>query len=233
MSFGVTIAFIAAVLGATAAILCPSIIAAQQIASGSGADVAAWVQAVGAILAIVAGFATLAIQTILQRKAADEERRAIAEAACLLAFDALETVSDRLENALTPPDETKLLSLQGNRTTEMVSAMREFDTSRLPATLLSDFIRVRTHVYAINEKITEVYDSEEKRPGRKSREKSERRKRFVSTIRARSNAIELFNHLQTSGTAYGLERKDVSTGPHLANYINELRDYVAASSTEQ
>ncbi|MEH7876610.1 hypothetical protein V7799_02540 [Rhizobium laguerreae] len=222
MRFCAAIAFLTAILGATAAILGLSILAAQTLASGSEGDIAAWVQAVGAILAIVAGFATLAIQTVLQRKASDEERQAIVEAACLLAFDALETVSDRLENALT--DEPKLLSLQGNRTTEMVSAMREFDTSRLPATLLSDFIRVRTHVYAINEKITEVYDSEEKRPGRKTREKSERRVRFVSTARARSYAIKLFNQLQTSATAYGLERKDVGTGPHLAKYLDELRD---------
>lgn len=218
--FTAAIGFLVAILGGTAAILGLSVIAAERLATGSGEDIAAWVQAVGAIVAIIAGFATLAIQTMLQGKAENKERKAIVEAACLLAFDALETVNERLENALAK--KPKRLSLQGDRTTEMVLAMREFDTSRLPAALLSNFIRVRSHIYAINEKITEVYEIEDAAADKDS-EKLKRRERFVSTARVRIDAVKLFDQLQGTAKSFGVQNRNLSTGYSLREYLEELK----------
>jgi hypothetical protein len=160
-------------------------------------DLAGWAQAVGTVLAIVTGFASTLYQVGRQKRDQIEVQNATGRAAYLLSYDALETVSDRLEAALTPPDKSKALALRGDRTTEMVTAMRQFDTSRLPVALVADFVRLRSHVFAINQRISEVYEEEEKLQGAaKQRLRKQRSTRLASAVMVRGGALTLFRSLE-------------------------------------
>jgi len=75
-----------------------------------------------------------------------------------------ETDGTRYCRAQGPNEERERYRLRGNQTTEMVFAMREFEIHLLPPQLLADFILLRSQVYAINERIPEVY-TEEKEKG--------------------------------------------------------------------
>lgn len=223
MNFLGALKTIIVILGVTLVILALSILAAKIFVCWLGGDVAAWVQAVGAVIAIVAGFATAAAQTRALQHQTDYEKSALVRAACSISFEALETVSDRLEAALTPSSHRKIMSLQGDRTTEMILAMREFDTTKLPASLLSDFIRLRSHIFAINERISEVYNSEETSSGEGKRDTSERPERLKSALRVYTNAIKLFDHIQLVATEFGVGRRSVSQGVNLANYASQVQ----------
>lgn len=179
-------------------ILALSIVTAAIIHLAIGGDVAAWAQAVGAILAIVSGFGIAFYQRREERIDAALEGLAIVQASYVLAFHALETVGERLENILTPSGIK--FSLQGDRTSEMVEAMREFDTSRLPAEMLKDFILLRSHVFAINKRISEVYDAKIDRPGDKNKTRHERLESTVATYR---NAVKIFEALSGMAAARG------------------------------
>lgn len=194
------------------AILGITFVGAHCLVTVFGGEITAWVQSLGAILAIVSGFAAAIWQVRAQRIEAQAERHAIARAAHILAFEALETASDRLEAALIPPNSGKIMRLQGDRTTEMVLAMREFDTVKLPADLLPLFVRLRSHVFAINERISEVYSSEDKDEKRKP----EREDRLRSALRVRTDAIKLFEELQSAVLEYGAQKKSVQTGKETA-----------------
>ena len=177
-----------------------------------GGDLAAWVQSLGAILAIVSGFAAAIWQVRAQRIETQTERLAVARAAHILAFEALETAGDRLENALTPSDPTKVMRLQGDRTTEMVLAMREFDTMKLPADLLPMFVRLRSQIYAINERVSEIYSSEDRNEERKN----EREDRLNSAVRVYTDATELFEKFQSKASEFGAQGMIVKTGTEIA-----------------
>jgi len=220
---GLTVAY---VLGTTLLILLVAIAAARLLNHHFGGELAAWVQAVGAVLAIVAGFATANFQLKVQQEAVMNERRALAQAAHLLGYEALETMSERLNMALTPRGPSKRLALHGDRTTEMIVAMREFDTTKLPASMLSDFIRLRSHVYAINQRISDIFESEEH--GSES-ERSERKKtryeRLRSSVRVRAEAVILFDRLQQRiSNEFGGEAMTITTGQFLTDYSVLLAD---------
>ncbi|ASP21468.1 hypothetical protein ANTHELSMS3_02813 [Antarctobacter heliothermus] len=183
-----------------------------------GGDLTAWVQSLGAILAIVSGFAAAIWQVRAQRVETQAERSAVARAAHILAYEALETASDRLEAALIPRKSGKVMSLQGDRTTEMVLAMREFDTMKLPADLLPLFVRLRSHVFAINERISEVYSSEERNEERKT----ERENRLKSAVRVRTDATLLFETLQSMILKFGAQKMNVETGAETARVTASL-----------
>lgn len=211
---------VATILGVTLGILALSILIAQLLHCWFRGELAAWVQAVGAILAIVTGFATAAFQARSQEQAAIAGRNDLARAAHTLAFEALETISERLEAALTPSNSSKRYALRGDRTTEMISAMREFYTVRLPTDMVSDFIQLRSHVYAINQRISEIYGSEEHGALKKRRDaKAKRNERLESSVRVRSQALDIFQRLQILAVErYGVEAKSVSSGGFLTSY---------------
>lgn len=220
MHLKVLLKAIAVVLIVTLLILALSIVAAKLLHCWFNGDLAAWVQAVGAILAIVTGFAIAAFQTRSQELAAVAARNELARAAHTLAFQALETVTERLDAALTPSNSSKRYALRGDRTTEMISAMREFDTARLPTDIVSDFIELRSHVYAINQRISEIYDSEEHGSLKKRRDaKAKRNERLESSVRVRSDAVTIFQRLQNLVVSrYGVEATPVGTGAFLLSY---------------
>jgi hypothetical protein len=127
-----------------------------------GSQIAAWVQAVGSIAAVTAAFFVASNQSKDQAQKDERDRRAIAYAAYQLAFQAFDLVGDRLDAAIHPSEKIERYLLRGSRTTEMVLAMREFDTQRLPPQLLADFILLRSQIYATNARISDVYAEEER-----------------------------------------------------------------------
>lgn len=183
-------------------------------------NIAAWAQAIGAIFAILSGFGVAAYQTKIADKAAADERARLARAAHLLAFEVIATVSDRLEAALTPKGQSKKYALRGDRTTEMVLAMREFGTAGLPGDMLLYFVRIRSHIYAVNKRISEIYGSEDRmKPEKRLRQKALRRERLESCVSIRTEALMLFDGLQLIAVSrFQAETKNLQTGPNLAGY---------------
>lgn len=208
------------IIGVSSLILVASVIVGQILQFVFQGDMSGWVQAVGAILAIVSGFATAAYQTYIQQRDLDDERRAFARAAHMLAFEALETISERLNTALTPKGSKVRYALRGNRTTEMVSAMREFDTARLPIELLPDFIQLRSHVFAINERISELYAKKERGTViQKCAAKAKRHSDLASAVRVRQDALDVFKKLQDAAVSkFGALPKCVTDRNYLSNY---------------
>lgn len=188
--------FIAYTFAALVALLILTIGGASFLVCWFGGSLSAWVQSLGAILAIVTGFAAAIWQVWAQRMEARQEQCAVVKAAHILASEALATTSDRLDAALIPPNSGKCMSLRGDRTTEMVLAMREFDTKKLPADLLPLFVRIRSHVFAINERISDVYDTE-----KKNQELVKKRgKRLKSAESVRDNARKLLDVWKETAT---------------------------------
>lgn len=210
--------FVALSILSLAAILVATFAGAYWLVCMFGGELSAWVQSLGAILAIVTGFAAAIWQVRAQRLETQSEQHAVARAAYLLSFEALATASDRLEAALIPPNSGKVMRLQGDRTTEMVLAMREFDTLKLPAVLLPGFVRFRSHIFAVNERISEVYDTEQKN---KERVK-DREARLKSAVRVRTDAIHLFESMHADALKFGAKSLSISTGPNTARLAKEL-----------
>jgi hypothetical protein len=214
----------------------PSIVLAQvhAQASSSHSTVTDWLQAIGSILAITAGFAVAAWQFERQNSAEKEKEAAVVRAANTLAWEALSTVGERFENALTSERPKKRRQLQGHRTTEMVLALREFNSTRLPGELLSDLIRLRSYVHAINERITEVYASEEPDTGDGRRHKLRRRGWLVGSGRVWTDAVDLIDSFQSKSKVYGAVPRKVYEGERLAEYIAEIkrRDRLSRHSSE-
>lgn len=155
----------------------------------NGGELSGWVQAIGSVLAIVAGFAGVLHQVDAQRRQDAEQIAATGRAAHSLALGAYELVTDRLNAALQPGKSEQYYVLRGLRTTEMVTAMREFEAGSLPASLISPFVLLRSSVFAINERISEIYMSEaDATPaGRKALE-ARRAEELRSALRAHAAA---------------------------------------------
>lgn len=205
---------LAAALCTSLVIVFLSILIAWPLARLAQDEIVAWVQAVGAILAIVSGFAIALYQRSEARSDARADIVAIAHAAQTLAWHALETVSERLDSILNPAD-TITLALRGDRTAEMVTAMREFDTARLPPSLLSDFIQLRSHVHAMNGRISELYrvargaDSEGKT----------RHQKLASTVRAHASARAIYADLaRTAAAQFGAPQLALTAYPRIETY---------------
>ena len=208
-------------LVAAALILVIAATGAEYIAAWhSDEDTSGWAQAIGAVLAIVAGFVGNAYQLSRQKKDALDGRSLAGRAAYLLAYDALEIVSDRLESALQPNKSRDKHALRGARTTEMVAAMREFETSRVPDDMLADFIRLRSRLVAINERITEIYESEARATGDKPTGlKGRRLERLRSAVTTRKEAVELFTSLGTTAVGrHGAVSLIVTEQPNIAHH---------------
>lgn len=152
-------------------------------------ELSGWVQATGSVLAIVAGFVGVLYQVDAQRRQDAEQIAATGRAAHSLALGAFELVTDRLNAALQPGKGEQHYVLRGLRTTEMVTAMREFETGSLPAPLISPFALLRSSVFAINERISEIYTSEaDASPAGRKALRARRAEELRSALRAHAAA---------------------------------------------
>ncbi|MFZ4690062.1 MAG: hypothetical protein ACOYLS_12550 [Polymorphobacter sp.] len=202
------------------AILIISIWIAKYLSCWYGGDIAAWTQSIGAIFAIVAGFATAVYQLGRQKAEAEAAEKIFAKAAYRLAHEAFDTVSDRLEAALTPRSASKSYNLRGDRTSEMVSAMRELNVSRLPPDLLADFVRLRSQIAAINNRLGEVYESEDRLSGAAYDVKRlGRYARLASAVDVRKDALSILSALSdTAQNRYGARPIELTVQPLIAAY---------------
>lgn len=146
--------------GVFATVLGVSIKLASCLGGGNASETASWVQAVGAILAIVVGFAAILCQRAFEQADADAVRATNARAAHLVATHAMTTLGERLDAVLAPSTSKHPYRLRGERTAEMVASLREFDTSRIPHEMLEKFLQLRANLHAINERISDVYERE-------------------------------------------------------------------------
>lgn len=207
---------------AIVAVLFISVLAAYFVAA-KPSDEAGWVQAIGSIITIVSGIAI----ALWQHGRAGDARRAemteAAEAAHRLAYEALETISDRLEVALAPAKPTKDHALRGYRTSEMVAAMREVDTARVPTAILADFIKLRSQVFAINSRITELYERESDPNILSAQYAVETRySKLSSAVRTLGAARKTFAALELSAASlFGLKAMPFAARPHVQDYVEQ------------
>lgn len=213
-------AWLITIIAISGVILAVAIAAAGYLVCRFGGDQSGWAQAIGAVLAIVTGFAATLYQLRSQKADALALEAASGRAAYLLAHDALEAVTDRLEAALTPRGNSKVYALRGGRTSELVGAMREFETSRLPSAVLADFIRLRSRIAAINQRLTEVYDSEDQlRGAEKESKRANRHERLASVVAVRGEALTIFVTLESTATAnYGADALPLNAAPLVEAY---------------
>ena len=86
----------------------------------------------------------------------------------------------------------------------MIAAMREFDASTLPAPMLVDFIRFRSRVHAINERITEIYTGEGKGSApHRAATKARRKSRLNSAVEVWKEAVGYFEQLDATADSLG------------------------------
>lgn len=183
-----------------------------------GGELSGWVQAIGSILAIVSGFVVAYLQWNVQRQADEEERAALVRAAYQLGYEALKRVRERLDTILSPSTETQN-NLRGERTSEMILAMREFDISRLPSSIIPQYVNLRSGIHAMNSRISDVYRSENSSQA-KPRERSERPSRLESAVRVHDEVIAIFKVLEEKASSYGA---DVQTLPLCENIDSAQR----------
>ena len=175
-------------------------------------------QTAGAVLAIVAGFAATVMQLDRQKNEARAIEADAGRAALQLAHDTLDAVTDRLNAALAPPDQTVEFALRGVRTGEFVEAMREFDTGRLPSAVLADFIRLRSLMTAINERLNDVYKAPRRR-STKTSETADRNDRLESAVKARNDAVKIYGNLQTAAMSrYAADDMPLALYNRVENY---------------
>lgn len=139
----------------------------RRIGSQTGA---AWVQAIGSLIVIGTGVGGLLYQEERRDReaAAQRELRAsevrfaaasTARTAGALSRAAVIHVAQRLAPLLPAAGEFLFL-LRGHRTTEMVNALRDLQIAGLPTQIVEPVVAIRGGVYAINERITDVFRAE-------------------------------------------------------------------------
>lgn len=125
--------------------------------NGWNGNDAAWFSAFATSLAIVAAIFAVRLQLLAQAQTERQRRVELALVAYDLASEALELVTNRLDVALSPKQPESTYALREHRTTETILAMRELEPHALPPNMLEEFVQVRSCVYAINQRISEVY----------------------------------------------------------------------------
>ncbi len=194
---------------------------ARTTQSGATNDnLSGWVQAVGAVLAITAGFTATVWEFSRQRSKAFLAENESASAALLLAHDTLDAITDRLDAALTPDLELKDMALRGATTAELIATIRQFDMALIPSAMLPDFIRLRSHVAAVNARLSEIYDSEKAADYTGSiRTRAERHRRLGSAVKKRNDAINFYRNLETIAfDKYKLQAYPLTVFNKLTNY---------------
>lgn len=170
-----------------------------------GQTFAAWIQAIGSVAAIAATGITFVADKRHERVRADNDAAALAVTAREMALNAIGMVSDRLDAAL---HDQVLFRLRGHQTTEMVQAMRELDIRSLKPAVVRHFAVVRSSIYAVNARLTDVYASDERE--RKQFDAianviyavnySRRRERLKSAARVLLEAREHIHYLENSAS---------------------------------
>jgi hypothetical protein len=183
-----------------------------------GQTTAAWLQALGSILAILAGVAMANLQLRQASNDARLEKFDGARAAVSLARKTLELVADRLRVACDPVSEASHgMALREHRTTELVEALRQISVGDLPPELVVPFSTLRSNLHAVNARITQTYESEEEDGIPEHR----RRLRLGS-------ALIIYNHAAGDyADLCRLLRTEVQADLPAFNEPQHLRDYVA------
>ncbi|MBO9623173.1 MAG: hypothetical protein J7500_10725 [Sphingomonas sp.] len=191
-----------------------------------GETTAAWLQAVGSILAILFGIAMANAEA--RRAGADARTEKIedARAAIALAHKTLELVADRLMVACDPATEAMHgMALREHRTNELVEGLRQISVGDLPPEIVVPFSSIRSNLHAVNARITEIYESEEEDGIPAER----RRVRLGSGLIIYAHAVNDYADLCTLlRTQVDVEFPAFREPPQLAAYVAVAR--IAASS---
>ncbi|NIJ18416.1 hypothetical protein FHS95_000085 [Sphingomonas naasensis] len=127
-----------------------------------GQTTAAWLQAVGSILAILIALSVANSEVRQAGADARLEKCEDARAAIALAHKTLELVADRLMVACDPSNEASHgMALREHRTNELIEALRQISVGDLPPEIVVPFSSIRSNLHAVNARITEIYESEE------------------------------------------------------------------------
>lgn len=124
-------------------------------------DTASWIQAIGGIIAIGFGFLGVYWQQAHTRKETRRVRHDVGYAAALLACRTTSQVAERLAAASWPGEGKRMgLRLRGDRTNELVETLRAIDVLALPPEMIVAFASLRSRLFAVNARISEIYRSE-------------------------------------------------------------------------
>jgi hypothetical protein len=191
-----------------------------------GHTTAAWLQAVGSILAILIALAVANSQ--LRQAAADLrlEKCDGARAAISLVHKTLELVAERLMVACDPANEASHgMALREHRTTELIDALRQISVGELPPEIVVPFSSIRSNLHAVNARVTEIYESEEDEGIPEER----RQLRLGSALTIYSHAVRDYGDLcRLLRTQVEAEFARFHEPPRLASYVAMAR--AAASS---
>lgn len=198
----------------------------MTIEIGSTFDLWACIQAIGSILAILAGIAVVWWQD--DRRKFDERKREneLAKAAGDVAREALSLVEARLNSALFPVGKPILFWLRNQRTTEVVQALRELRISNLPSEIIASVVRIRSGAFAVNDRLSQVFDSEPD-PIAKARRWS----RLESCGRVLSETLDEFAHLRSLlNNRHGIEIDPIIPDENMHRY---MKDSLCKISSEE
>jgi ABC-type nickel/cobalt efflux system permease component RcnA len=182
-----------------------------------GQTVAAWVQAWGSVLAIVAGFWAANRQLRHAAREARGEKADRARAMASLAHTALGLVADRLRVAARPFSKFQHgLALREHRTGELIAILRELRAVEVPTEVVVPFSTLRSNLFAVNARITEVYRSEEE----KNIAEEKRERRLGSSFVTYDNAVGEYRKLCASlKDHHGLDLPDFEEPDGLRPFV--------------
>lgn len=157
--------------------------------------------------------ALLGIAAYIFRGFVDNRRKA--KAAVSISLCALEYVTERFEAAI----EGRLkFALRGARTTEMIEGMRTLEIASLPHEIIDAFIHLRSDVYAVNVRISEVFSAHDGKD--RVRRIAERREDLVSAARVFSDALSAFKKLNDRVSfSYLTKSQSIRLPPNLQAYV--------------
>lgn len=190
-------------------------------------DAASWIQAIGGVLAIIAGFIGLAIQRAHAERDEHAAKVRAVYACSTVVRRTLEQVGDRLLVASEPHSKRRHgMALREYRTTEMVSALRELKLIDAQLDVLSPLAALRADLYAVNARITDIYKSEEQKsdPEEKIALEARRSNRIKSSLVVYGSALGSYANLQSClRKFYGLELENPTTPEDLIRLIRDTR----------
>lgn len=188
-------------------------------------DAASWVQAIGSIIAIAAGFVVLALQREHAQRDERERHARSARACGTVALRAMVQVGDRLGVAAEPHSKRRHgMALREHRTTELVSALRELRLVEVHPDILSPLASLRSDLHAVNARISDIYRSEEKLSGAdKVALEAKRSGRIKSSLVVYGSAYRSFAALRRClMAAYGIELDDLELPAHLTVLLSAI-----------
>ena len=198
----------------------------MTIEIGNTFDLWACIQAVGSILAILAGIAVVWWQERTRKQDQKRQESELAKAAGDVAREAVSLVEARLNSALFPTGKPILFWLRNQRTTEVVQALRELRISSLPNEIIASVVRIRSGAFAINQRISEVFDSEPDEI-----QKARRWTRLESCGRVLSETLDEFAHLRSLlANRHGVDLAPIMPDDNMARY---MRDSLAVSFSDK